>query len=257
LTESSSSHIRFRGRSFPVLALEPDAPIDGWIEKLDAWLERSPAFFARKAIVVDLSKLSVDRDAAVGLVDRLSERHVRVMGLTGVEPSWACDALPPILTSGRVLSSDEPARGEGAPVPAPMEAGAGIGATIGKSEPRAPAEPDDAEPRHAPPLVVEAPVRSGQSIFHPAGDVIVIGSIASGADVIAGGSVHVYGTARGRVMAGSYGATRARIFCRRLEAELIAVGGFYMTADEIRADVRGRAVHAFLQDETIKIARLD
>lgn len=259
MTESSSSHIRFRGRSFPVLALEPDAPIDGWIEKLDAWLERSPAFFARKAIVVDLSKLSVDRDAAAGLVDRLSERHVRVMGLTGVEPSWACDSLPPILTSGRIPSSDEPARAEGAAAPTPMEAGAlsGIGATIGKSEPRAPAEPDDAEPRHAPPLVVEAPVRSGQSIFHPAGDVIVIGSIASGADVIAGGSVHVYGTARGRVMAGSYGATRARIFCRRLEAELIAVGGFYMTADEIRADVRGRAVHAFLQDETIKIARLD
>jgi septum site-determining protein MinC len=87
--------------------------------------------------------------------------------------------------------------------------------------------------------------------------VIVIGSVASGADVIAGGSVHVYGAARGRLMAGSYGETRARIFCRRLDAELLAVGGFYMTADEIRADVRGRAVHAFLQDETIKIARLD
>ena len=67
----------------------------------------------------------------------------------------------------------------------------------------------------------------------------VIGSIASGADVIAGGSIHIYGTARGRVMAGAYGDARARIFCRRLEAELIGVNGFYMTAEEIDAKSAG------------------
>lgn len=259
LTESSSSHIRFRGRSFPVLALEPDAPIDGWIEKLDACLERSPAFFARKAIVVDVSKLGLARDEIAGFVGRLSDRNVRVMGLTGVEPSWACDELPPILMSGRALASEEPASTEKPPMLTPQEqtAFAEIGAALRGAEPQAEDESVEIEHRHAAPLVIEAPVRSGQSIFHPGGDVIVIGSVASGADVIAGGSVHVYGTVRGRVMAGSYGATRARIFCRKLEAELVAVGGFYMTADEIRDEMRGHAVHAFLQDETIKIVRLD
>jgi septum site-determining protein MinC len=247
-----------------VLALEPDAPLDGWIEKLDACLERSPAFFARKAIVVDLSRLGLERDEVVGLVGRLSERQVRVMGLTGVEPSWACDELPPILMSGRAAASDEApnaAKPQLAPLtPQPLTpheqtAFAEIGAALLRGD--AAVDNSESEHRLAAPLVVEAPVRSGQSIFHPGGDVIVIGSVASGADVIAGGSIHVYGAVRGRVMAGSYGETRARIFCRKLEAELVAVGGFYMTADEIRDEMRGRAVHAFLQDETIKIIRLD
>jgi septum site-determining protein MinC len=232
LTESSSSHIRFRGRSFPVLAIEPDAPIDGWIEKLDACLERTPAFFARTAIVVDVSKL-------------------------GLEPSWACDELPPILLSGRAYAAeDEPSATAPQPTPQEQAAFAEIGAVL-RAEKPALAESVESERRHVAPLVVEKPVRSGQSIFHPGGDVIVVGSVASGADVVAGGSIHVYGAVRGRVMAGSYGETRARIFCRKMEAELVAVGGFYMTADEIRADLRGRAVHAFLQDETIKIVRLD
>lgn len=251
-----SSQIRFRGRSFPVLALEPDAPVDGWIARLDACLEQSPAFFARKAIVIDVSGLGLEREGVVGLVEQLSERGVRIMGLTGVEPSWASADLPPILTNGRSIAD--------APAPNAAEAGAltsdeqtafdeiGRALGVGDREPAAKSDPVTVSP-----LVVDAPVRSGQSIFYPQGDVTVIGSVASGADVIAGGSVHVYGTVRGRLMAGAYGETRAHIFCRRLEAELLAVGGFYMTADEIRDEFHGRAVHAWLQDETLKIAKLD
>jgi septum site-determining protein MinC len=258
----TSSHIRFRGRSFPVLALEPDAPLAGWIERLDACLERSPAFFARKAIVIDVSKLGLDRDGVAGLVEQLEERNVRVMGLTGVDPSWAADDLPPILTNGRSIASEAPTASDAAAAPAlsanEQSAFDEIAQTLGGAG-RADAAQGvgRAEERSAAPLVVESPVRSGQSIYYPDGDVIVIGSVSSGADVIAGGSVHIYGTVRGRVMAGAYGETRARIFCRRLEAELLAVGGFYMTADEIRAELRGQAVHAWLEDDTIKISKLD
>lgn len=256
-----SSHIRFRGRSFPVLSLEPDAPLAGWIERLDACLQRSPAFFARKAIVIDVSKLGLDRESLAELVEQLSERGVRIMGLTGVEPSWACDALPPILMNGRSIATSEAPAAAGAEdietlTPNERSAFEEIAETLRGGD-RDPEGQSVDQAKNAAPLVVEAPVRSGQSIFHPGGDVIVIGSVSSGADVVAGGSVHVYGTVRGRVMAGAYGETRARIFCRKLEAELLAVGGFYMTADEIRDDMRGRAVHAFLQDETIQIAKLD
>jgi septum site-determining protein MinC len=66
-----------------------------------------------------------------------------------------------------------------------------------------------------------------------------------------------YGTARGRVMAGAYGDARARIFCHGLEAELIAVNGFYMTAEEIDADLRDQAVQIWLEGETIRVARFD
>ena len=100
-------------------------------------------------------------------------------------------------------------------------------------------------------------MRSGQTVYHPDGDVTVVGSVASGAEILAGGSVHVYGTLRGRVMAGAYGETRARIFCRRLEAELLSVCGVYLTADEIAANVRSQPIQAWLENESVKIARLD
>jgi septum site-determining protein MinC len=107
------------------------------------------------------------------------------------------------------------------------------------------------------PLIVDSSVRSGQTVYYPQGDVIVIGSVSSGADVIAGGSVHIYGTLRGRAMAGAYGETRARIFCRRLQAELLAVGGTYLTADEIDEKMLSQNVQIWLEGEDVKIAQLN
>jgi septum site-determining protein MinC len=95
-------------------------------------------------------------------------------------------------------------------------------------------------------------VRSGQSLFFPEGDVTIVGSVASGAEIVAGGSIHVYGILRGRAMAGTMGNPAARIFCRKLEAELIAIDGFYKTAEDMDPDLRGRAVHLWLEGETIK-----
>ena len=76
-------------------------------------------------------------------------------------------------------------------------------------------------------------VRSGQTIEFPHGDVTVIGSVGSGAEIVAGGSIHVYGSLRGRAIAGCTGNGKARIFCRKFEAELIAIDGLYKTADDL------------------------
>jgi septum site-determining protein MinC len=105
--------------------------------------------------------------------------------------------------------------------------------------------------------VIDQPVRSGQSIVFPHGDVTIIGSVGSGAEVIAGGSVHIYGVLRGRAMAGSTGNARARIFCRSIEAELIAIDGLYRTADDIDKTLRNRAIHAWLEGEVLMMAALD
>jgi septum site-determining protein MinC len=100
-------------------------------------------------------------------------------------------------------------------------------------------------------------VRSGQSVIFPEGDVTVVGSVASGAEIIAGGSIHVYGTLRGRAIAGSTGNGRARIFCHRLEAELLAIDGLYKTADDMEPKLRGRAVQAWLDGDAMVLAALD
>jgi septum site-determining protein MinC len=100
-------------------------------------------------------------------------------------------------------------------------------------------------------------VRSGQAIVHPEGDVTVVGSVASGAEIVAGGSIHIYGTLRGRALAGMYGNGKARVFCRRLEAELVAIDGFYKVADELEPYLHKKAVQAWLEGGTVKIMTLD
>ncbi|MEF3365957.1 septum site-determining protein MinC [Methylocystis sp. 9N] len=266
MTQASSRHIRFKGRSFPVLTLEPEPPLDGWIEQLDALLEQSPAFFARKSIVIDLAKLELEKTGVIDLLEKLSTRGVRVMGLSGADPTWASDDLPPILASGRhpaekAESADESASKDdkAGTLSASEEAAfADIGKALGESKSHAGTKPGE-PPRSAvaAPLILVEPVRSGQSIYYPDGDVTVVGSVASGAEIMAGGSVHVYGTLRGRAMAGAYGEKRARIFCRRLEAELLSVCGVYLTAEEIGANMHRQPIQAWLENETVKIAKLD
>jgi septum site-determining protein MinC len=94
-------------------------------------------------------------------------------------------------------------------------------------------------------------------VIFPGGDVTVLGSVASGAEVVAGGSIHVYGTLRGRALAGSMGNARARIFCRKNEAELLAIDGYYRTAEDMDASMRGRPVQSWLENRVLSIAPLD
>jgi septum site-determining protein MinC len=100
-------------------------------------------------------------------------------------------------------------------------------------------------------------VRSGQAIYFPQGDVTVLGSVASGSEIIAGGSIHVYGTLRGRAMAGTKGDGRARIFCRKNEAELLAINGYYRTAEDWDDTIRSHAIQSWLENGVLKVAPLD
>ncbi len=91
----------------------------------------------------------------------------------------------------------------------------------------------------------------------PEGDVTIVGSVSSGAEVIAGGSVHIYGALRGRVMAGSLGNASARIFCRKLEAELVAIDGIYKMAEDMDPELRGQAVQLWLENDVIMAETLN
>ncbi|MDB5971910.1 MAG: putative septum site-determining protein MinC [Hydrocarboniphaga sp.] len=127
-----------------------------------------------------------------------------------------------------------------------------------------PPPPPPPAPAPAPPLavrrstrIVTEPVRSGQQIYAEGADLIVTQLVSPGAEVISDGCIHVYGTLRGRALAGARGDTAARIFCRKMEADLLAVAGVYAVADQMQGALRGQAVQASLVQGKLKIERLD
>jgi septum site-determining protein MinC len=219
-----------------ILALE--APLNAWFAAFDEHIDRTAALFADRPIVADLGAvMSAGNRAewALQALDGLAVRNLRVIGVEGVDPAllagtrWA--ELPTILHGRR----DSPVEDPGVAPENPL-----------------------AGPTVAPPsLLIDRPVRSGQSIYYEDGDITVVGSVASGAEVIAGGSIHVYGALRGRAIAGVKMGSQARIFCSRLEAELVAVDGVYRTAEDWGAAVQGCAVQAHCDRGVLRLLALD
>lgn len=247
LTDARS--IRIKGRSFLAVVLSPEAPLDAWILKLDDLAARSAGFFLERPVVLDITDLKIDKKQLKALLGELAARNVRIMGLEGARPSMIEPGMPPAMKGGRPAADVE--------VPNREAASGAVEAGPVASEPVAPiVQVADTRPPMTPSIVIREPVRSGQSVIFPEGDITIVGSVASGAEVIAGGSVHVYGALRGRVMAGSLGNDSARIFCRKLEAELLSIDGIYMTADELSPELQGQSVHLWLDGDEIKAQRL-
>jgi septum site-determining protein MinC len=246
------------------LVFAPEPPLDEWLAELDEWSKRSPGYFVGRPIILDVSGLPLDKEGLAKLIADLHERDVRIMGVEGTKASWLGLGMPPLVGSGRAATTDladipPPAATQPEPTPQAANDSTAEGADdeAEKEKPAAaapvavpPAAPQPASYLH------DSPVRSGQSVIFPQGDLTILGSVASGSEVVAGGSIHIYGTLRGRAIAGSTGNAQARIFCNKLEAELIAIDGLYRTADEMDPQFRGRPVQAWLEGETMAMATL-
>ena len=229
--EPTPQLVRMRGRSYVAFVFSPVVPIVGWLEEVDATLARSPGFFVGKPVVLDLSAVELSQSAIVHLLGSLEQRSIRVLGIEGVDADRLTTSMPPLLTGGRptVLIQNEPKKPEAKP---------------------------EAKPKPSS-LLLESPVRSGQSIVFTEGDVTVLGSVGSGAEIVAGGSIHIYGALRGRAMAGVNGNSAARIYCQKIEAELLAIDGYYQTAEDIDASLRNRPAQAWLEGDIMKISALN
>ena len=231
--------LTFRARTYMAFVITPRAPIADWLADLDASLERSKGFFAGHPVTLDLSAVRLSTNGIAYLVANLAERGIRVLGIEGAEFTDETAKLPPKLRSGQCGNNLELPESQPKPAANPAPA------------------PAPAPPQRAASLLIENPVRSGQSIVFTEGDVTVLGSVASGAEIIAGGSIHVYGALRGQAMAGAADNPRARIFCHKFEAELLAIGGYYKTADEIEASLRSVPIQAWLEGSTLKISAMN
>jgi septum site-determining protein MinC len=100
-------------------------------------------------------------------------------------------------------------------------------------------------------------VRSGQQLYAEGCDLTVLSTVGAGAEVISDGSIHIYGSLRGRALAGAQGNTDARIFCRDFQAELVAIAGNYKVLDDVPEKLRGKAVQIWLENGQLKLSALE
>lgn len=212
--------------------------LDQLTQQLRQQVTRAPELFQGMPVVIDLHRIRDSGDSLdlASLALLLSDQ-----GLVPVGVRHCADAERDAARSfGLALLPDsDPARGGRA-----------------RSE-SVPAEtPSAAEPpatdKHGPSRLVTQPVRSGQQIYASGGDLIILSSVSPGAEVLADGHIHIYGNLHGRALAGVQGDDTARIFCRRMYAELVSVAGIYRVYEDIAEELRGRPVQVFLHDQQLR-----
>ncbi|MDH2292932.1 MULTISPECIES: septum site-determining protein MinC [Cobetia] len=255
-TDRASQAFTFKGGMLPMTVMEL---VSGDPEQIRAQLvsklSQSPAFFQHTPVVLSVEKLdephlALERICAVCRGHKLLPVAVRGGGDPVRQSAWALGLgwFPPQENRGRTLESVPP---------------------VTTVEPEAKATPAD-EPQATvadeKAAVVEVPahaskvyrgtVRSGQQVSAPEGDLVIIGAVNAGAEILAAGSVHIYGALRGRALAGIHGDRNASIYCKELHAELLSVAGTYKRLDDIDNRLLGASVEVVLEHDQLCIARL-
>ncbi|MEO6364970.1 MAG: septum site-determining protein MinC [Luteimonas sp.] len=229
-------------------------------EEMRERVQRAPKLFGRAAVIVDFGGLAKTPDLATAsaLLDGLRTAGVLPVALaygtsendalaqelglpllSKFRAQYESSEASPVATSAARASAPAPAKAVGAQA-APVKAAAASGAASGQ-----------------PGMIQTAPVRSGQQVYAENRDLTVLTAVGAGAEVIADGSIHIYGALRGRALAGAQGNENARIFCREFHAELVAVAGHYKVLEEIPKELRGKPVQIWLDNEQLNIAALD
>ncbi|MEJ5863796.1 septum site-determining protein MinC [Pseudomonas farsensis] len=209
--------------------------------QLAAKVAQAPNFFSNTPLVLALDKLPSSEGAIdlPGLM-RVCRHHglrtlaIRASRIEDIAAAIAIDlpVLPPSGARERPLEPEPEVR-KPEPAPAP------------------------AEPQVRPTRIITAPVRGGQQVYAPGGDLVVTGSVSPGAELLADGNIHVYGAMRGRALAGIKGDTKARVFCLQMTAEMVSIAGQYRVCEDLRREpLWGTAVQFSLSGDVLNITRL-
>lgn len=219
-----------KGRSFTLSSLQL---IDGDIQQAAAFLadkvQQAPGFFQSAPLVIDVEQAGEDIDF-VTLKNRIQEVGMIPVGVSGCQSS----------------AQQQQARLAGLAV---LNAGPQI------AEPMPAPQPTDT-PMAYPTRTIHTPVRSGQQIYAPNCDLVIVNNVSAGAEIIADGSIHIYGTLRGRAIAGASGQKSAQIFCQNLQPELVSIAGNYWLSDKIAEEYWGKNVVISLSEHQLTIEHL-
>ena len=216
-------------------------------QQLNETIEKAPNFFQNAPIVFDLNRLQniqcpIDFSA---LAAACRAKHLHPMGVIGGNADQQAQAskaglgvLPSQYASRDQTekASDHPTEAKPSTTPAVEPDTTAAANTSGNKT-----------------KVIKQPVRSGQQIYAKDADLIVLGSVSHGAELVADGNIHIYGALRGRALAGVGGDTSARIFCRKLDAELISIAGLYQLNDNFAEKNQHDFLQIFLENDKIQI----
>lgn len=211
----------------------------------------APQLFLRAPVILDLSHLPSlpTMEQVRDLLERIRASGMLPVGLsygTTENEALARSLDLPLFAKFRTAfeRSGEPAVALPADTPAPS------------ARTEAMTTPPPANREAGRTLHQDAIVRSGQQVYARGGDLVVTKLVANGAEVIADGSIHVYGALRGRALAGAQGDESARIYCQEFHAELVSIAGQYRVFEDLPPDLRGKPVQAWLEGEKLLLARL-
>lgn len=243
---SAIQPIEFKGRMLlvSILRLHP-SDARALHQALEARMGEAPELMRDMPVVVDLEAMAgMGEQDLLSLLETLRTHGVKLIGLqrNGVSEPLAERAGLPLISMGSRAGGEVPLR---TTPPAPEK-----GQTAGDEDAPPPPAP------YSPSLLVDQPVRSGQQVYARGGDLVVTGAVSAGAELLADGHIHVYGTLRGKALAGVRGQAGARIFCRRLEAELVSIAGHYRIAEDILDAERGENRVVTLCGEAIRITEI-
>ena len=192
-------------------------------------IKQAPSFFNNTPVVIDLEGMAEPKDGVdfKGLYELLRGHGMIPVGIRNGSPKYQAAArlagLPVLPESRSNGTAKKPER---------------TGSAASRTR------------------VVNHPVRSGQEIYAPEGDLVVLGAVSAGADVVADGNIHVYGALRGRALAGVKGDVEAWIFCQSLEAQLVSIAGRYRVYEQLDSSERDKAVQIHLKEERLIIEHL-
>ena len=218
-------------------------------------VERAPKLFGRAAVIIDFGGLAKTPDAttAQALLDGLREAGVIPVALAyGTRETEQLSEQLGLPLLAKFRAQYEPLSGASAPTPVREKASEPAPAKT--AAPASASTPARAVTTNKPGMLQKTPVRSGQQLYAENRDLTVLSTVSAGAEVIADGSIHIYGALRGRALAGAQGDTDTRIFCREFHAELVAIAGHYKVMEEVPKELRGKPVQIWLDKDQLKIA---
>lgn len=197
--------------------------------QLAATIAQSPIFFANAPVIIDLHQFSTDGTLDLAQLNKILREHGLIP--VGIRSNNEALRAAAILVGLAIFPGEQ-------------------------ASAKQPSIPTAKELTYQATKTITQPIRSGQQIYAKDSDLLILASVSPGAEVLADGNIYVYGTLRGRALAGINGNKEARIFCQALEAELVSIAGHYQISENLKKPESEGTIHIFLENEHLCIGAL-